>query len=122
MSRVFVLSSDGQPLDPCHPARARALLNQHRAVVWRHYPFTIRLKDRTAAKSVTHPYRVKLDPGSKTTGLAGVAEETRQLVWSGELFQRGRQIRDALLRRGDPRIARHRLAGGGERLPDVEGG
>ena len=26
MSHVFVLSSDHQPLDPCHPARARQLL------------------------------------------------------------------------------------------------
>ena len=27
---VFVLSSDGQPLDPCHPARARKLLKAGR--------------------------------------------------------------------------------------------
>jgi hypothetical protein len=67
MSYVFVLSSDGQPLDPCHPAKARKLLTRGRAAVWRRYPFTIRLRDRTAEGSVTHPHRVKLDPGSKTT-------------------------------------------------------
>ena len=31
MQRVFVLSADGQALDPCHPARARKLLRQGRA-------------------------------------------------------------------------------------------
>lgn len=96
---VFVLSSDGQPLDPCHPARARRLLNQGRAAVWRRYPFTIRLKDRAAAASVTHPHRLKLDPGSKTTGIAIVAEETGRVVWAGELEHRGQAIRDALLSR-----------------------
>ncbi|MFD5713856.1 RRXRR domain-containing protein [Streptomyces pharetrae] len=31
---------------PCHPARARELLGRRRAVVARHVPFTIRLRDR----------------------------------------------------------------------------
>ena len=35
---------------PCHPARARALLDSGRAVVARQAPFTIRLKDRTRAE------------------------------------------------------------------------
>ena len=69
------------------------------AAVWRSYPFTIRLTNRTAAASVTHPHRVKLDPGSKTTGIAIVAEETGRVVWAGELTHRGQAIRDALLRR-----------------------
>jgi 5-methylcytosine-specific restriction endonuclease McrA len=96
---VFVLSSDLKPLDPCRPARARKLLTSGRAAVWRRYPFTIRLKERTAAESVTHPHRIKLDPGSKTTGIALVAEETDRVVWAGELTHRGQQIRDALQRR-----------------------
>ncbi|MEI6776862.1 MAG: RNA-guided endonuclease IscB [Chloroflexales bacterium] len=99
MSHVFVLSSDGQPLDPCHPARVRRLLDQGKAAVWRRYPFTIRLNARTAAASITHPYRVKLDPGSKATGIAVVAEATGRVVWAGELTHRGQAIRDALLSR-----------------------
>src|SRR5687768_8526321 len=67
---IFVLSSDGQPLDPCHQARARKLLKAGRAVVHRTYPFTIRLTDRTFSESVVHEHRLKIDPGSKTTGLA----------------------------------------------------
>lgn len=109
MSFVFVLSSDGQPLDPCHPARARQLLKHGKAAVWRRYPFTIRLNARTSAESITHPHRLKLDPGSKTTGIAVVAEMTRRVVWAGELTHRGQAIRDALLsRRGIRRSRRQR--------------
>ncbi|NNJ09474.1 HNH endonuclease [Chloroflexales bacterium ZM16-3] len=106
MSLVFVLSSDGQPLDPCHPARARRLLDHGKAAVWRRYPFTIRLNARTAAASVTHPHRLKLDPGSKTTGIAVVAEASGRVVWAGELTHRGQAIRDALLSRRVSRRSR----------------
>ena len=93
MQRVFVLGSDRKPLDPCHPARARKLLKQRRAAVFRRYPFTIILKDRTTAESVTHPHRLKVDPGSKTTGLAVAQEETHVVVWAAELEHRGEQIK-----------------------------
>ncbi len=106
MSLVFVLSSDRQPLDPCHPARARRLLTSGKAAVFRRYPFTIILTDRTAAESVTHPHRVKIDPGSKTTGMAVVAETTGRVVWTGELTHRGQAIRDALLKRRAVRRSR----------------
>lgn len=106
MSNVFVLSSDGQPLDPCHPARARRLLTSGRAAVWRRYPFTILLRDRAASESVTHPHRLKLDPGSKVTGIAVVAEQTGRVVWAGELTHRGQAIRDALRERAAVRRSR----------------
>ncbi len=38
---VFVLDTHGQPLDPCHPARARRLPASGRAVVHRHTSFVI---------------------------------------------------------------------------------
>lgn len=38
-------------------------------------PFTIRLKDRTVEKSKLQPLRLKLDPRSKTTGLAILRED-----------------------------------------------
>lgn len=103
---VFVLSSDSQPLDPCHPARARKLLSAGRAAVFRRFPFTIILRDRTADESVTHSHRLKLDPGSKTTGIALVAEGTGKVVWAGELAHRGQAIRDALLKRRAVRRSR----------------
>src|SRR6266540_2633577 len=103
---VFVLSSDGQPLDPCHEARARELLKKGRAAVWRTYPFVIRLKDRAAAESVMHPHRLKLDPGSKTTGIAIVQEGSGRVVFAAELTHRGQAIRDALLARRSIRRSR----------------
>ena len=87
MQHVFVLTADRRPLDPCHPARVRKLLRQGRAAIYRRYPLTIILKDR-AAESVTHAHRLKLDPGSKTTGLALVNEQGR-VVWAAELSHKG---------------------------------
>ncbi|MGX1475502.1 UNVERIFIED_CONTAM: hypothetical protein RKD50_004310 [Streptomyces canus] len=69
-SRVFVLSKEGDPLMPCHPARARELLGNRKAVVARQVPFTIRLKDRTRAESEVDGVQLRIDPGSKGTGLA----------------------------------------------------
>jgi len=109
MQRVFVLSNDRRPLDPCRPARARKLLKASRAAVFRHYPFTIILKDRTAEKSVTHSHRLKVDPGSRKTGLAIVQEESREVAWAGELHHRGEHIkRKMLARRQQRRGRRHR--------------
>jgi 5-methylcytosine-specific restriction endonuclease McrA len=106
MQRVFVLSSDRQPLDPCHPARARQLLKTGHAAVFRHYPFTIILRGRTAAESTTHPHRVKVDPGSKVTGIAVVAEDANAVVWAAELQHRGAQIKARLDTRRALRRAR----------------
>lgn len=104
---VAVLSKDKRPLDPCTPARARELLAKGRAVVVRVVPFVIRLKDRTVTESVTHPHVVKVDPGSKFTGLAVARVDggTHGAVWLGELIHRGLQIKlrlsaRAALRRG----------------------
>jgi len=87
---VFVLDSNRKPLDPCHPARARKLLKAGKAAVFRRYPFTIILKERRVADSTTHAHRVKIDPGSKVTGIAVVNEVTGRVVWAAELTHRGR--------------------------------
>jgi 5-methylcytosine-specific restriction endonuclease McrA len=66
--------------------------------VWRHFPFTIILK-RVVPDAHPEPLRVKIDPGSKTTGLALVNDRTGQVAWAGEVQHRGQRIRDALLAR-----------------------
>lgn len=71
---VFVLDKHKQVLMPCSEKRARLQLSRDRAVVHRMYPFTIRLKDRSAQHSFVQPLRLKLDPGSKTTGIAIIRE------------------------------------------------
>lgn len=113
-TKVAVLDKRGRPLDPCHPARARELLRKDRAVVVRWSPFVIRLKERMLEQSTVHRYGVKIDPGSKTTGLAVVRENEatdevtthHQAVWLGELVHRGLQIKAALQKRAALRRSR----------------
>jgi 5-methylcytosine-specific restriction endonuclease McrA len=119
---VFVLDKHKKPLMPCTEKRARLLLERGRARVHRMIPFTIRLVDRLQGDSVLQPLRLKIDPGSKTTGLALVREKEIVDVSTGEITRsitilmllelkhRGHAIRDALTqRRGHRRFRRARL-------------
>jgi 5-methylcytosine-specific restriction endonuclease McrA len=98
MSKVFVLDTQKQPLNPIHPGRARMLLKQGQAAVYRRYPFTIILK-RVVEQPVLQSLRVKLDPGSKTTGIALLNEGSSEVVWAAELTHRGEQITRNLQKR-----------------------
>lgn len=106
MQRVLVVDKNKQPLMPCHPARARELLKKGKAAVFRKYPYTIILKEREGGE--TQPVQVKIDPGSKTSGIAMVANFKRGLrvIWVAELTHRGQQIRNALLSRSQLRRGR----------------
>ncbi|MGZ3628225.1 MAG: RNA-guided endonuclease IscB, partial [Ktedonobacteraceae bacterium] len=42
------------------------------------------------------PLRMKIDPGSKTTGMAIVNDISGEVVWSAELTHRGQSIKEAL--------------------------
>ena len=70
--RVLVLGSDGRPLDPCEPKRARKLLAQGRAVRAGYQPFTIRLRDRGRGDGRTEVQRheVRVDPEIATSAVA----------------------------------------------------
>ncbi len=100
---VFVLNHNKRPLDPVHPAEARLMLDTGKAAVFRRYPFTIILKENSRRR--TQPLRLKIDPGSKTTGLAIVNDRSGKVVFAAELSHRGRFIEKSLssrraLRRG----------------------
>ena len=108
---VFVLDTQGQALMPCTEKRARLLLARGRARVHRLVPMVIRLVDRTVDTCAFQPLRLKLDPGSKTTGLALVRDtqvidrqtgevQTAAVVLNlMELIHRGKQISEALTAR-----------------------
>jgi 5-methylcytosine-specific restriction endonuclease McrA len=98
MSFAFVVDTEQRPLKPVHPGEARRLLTGGKAAVWRRYPFTIILK-RAVHDAQPAPLRVKIDPGSKTTGLALVNDATGHVVWAGELTHRGQQVKTRLDRR-----------------------
>lgn len=105
---VFVLDKHGKPLMPCTEKRARLLLQRGRARVHRAVPFVIRLVDRTRADSDLQPVRVKLDPGSKTTGIAVVREapDGAHVLNLIELAHRGAAIGKALTARAGLRRGR----------------
>ncbi|MCJ0871289.1 RNA-guided endonuclease IscB [Streptomyces sp. AP-93] len=105
---VFVLDKHGHPLQPTSPARARRLLRQGRAVVARHTPFVIRLKDRTAGQSQVDSVELGIDPGSKRTGIAvfTAKDGERRGLYTVELTHRGGRIRDKLTTRAAYRRGR----------------
>ncbi|HIE30228.1 TPA: hypothetical protein EYP66_23445 [Candidatus Poribacteria bacterium] len=58
---------------------AYALLSSGRAAIYKCYPFTIILKSAVPDAEV-QPLRLKIDPGSKTTGLAVINDETGDVI------------------------------------------
>ena len=107
--RVFVLDKHGNPLMPCHPARARKLLKSGRARVYRLAPFVIRLVDKEAEQCKVPGVVVKIDPGSKHTGIACARVDkagiTHRLV-SIQLDHRGQLIHKKMGQRASYRRRR----------------
>lgn len=115
---VYVLDRSGKPLMPCSEKRASKLLAAGRARVHRLQPFVIRLIDRTQATCELQPLRLKLDPGSKTTGLAlvrdvdlvdgntGEVQRSAAVLSLIDIVHRGRQISEALTARRQMRRRR----------------
>ncbi len=105
MQRVFVVDANKQPLMPCLPTRARQLLKKGKAAVLKLHPFTIVLKEKE--KGDLQEIELKIDPGSKVSGIALTCSFLREKVvlWAANLEHKGMAIRSALesrrsLRRG----------------------
>ena len=98
MSHVFVVDEALRPLAPVHPGQARLLLKAGKATVFKRYPFTLILK-RPMEEVAAEPLRLKIDPGSHTTGLALVEETSGKVVWAAELTHQGEAIVGRLRKR-----------------------
>lgn len=96
---VFVLDKRKTPLMPCSEKRARQMLARGRAVVHRMYPFTIRLRDRVGGE--TQPVEVRIDPGSKSTGVAVIRKDadTDTVLHLAQVDHRGAKISEGLRKR-----------------------
>jgi 5-methylcytosine-specific restriction endonuclease McrA len=107
MQKVLVLDTNKKPLMPTHPAKARKLLNAGKAAVYCKYPFTIILKYDIVDPKV-QPIELKVDPGSKTTGISIVALFKRGYValWVANLEHRGQVIKLRLEKRSNVRRSR----------------
>ena len=101
---VFVLNADKAPLMPTTPSRARRALRAGKAAVYRLAPFTI-IRKVQIQNPVTQPTELRIDPGSKTTGLA-VITTNKSAVLAANLTHRGDAIRAKLEKRRAQRRAR----------------
>jgi 5-methylcytosine-specific restriction endonuclease McrA len=106
MQRVLVISNTKQPLMPCSSARARMLLKQGKAKVYRTYPFTIMLIERE--DGVLQKQELKIDPGSKITGIGLVLDgkHGKKAVWVAHIKHRAANIVEALIARRTLRSSR----------------
>lgn len=82
---VFVIDTSKKPLDMCHPAKARKLLRDGKAKIYRKEPFTIILT-KIVDKPAENKYRLKIDYGSRYTGLAILKDA--KVCWLGQLEHR----------------------------------
>ncbi len=96
VSYVPVLNADGQPLSPCHPARAHQLLQHHKARIVSRLPFGIQL-NRWVEHPGLAPVTVTLDDG-KTVGFAVVEHlpHADRVLCKVTLPTRGERISDQL--------------------------
>ena len=90
---VFLLNADKTPLNPIHPARARELQNHFKSAVFRTYPYVLILKEQIENPELI-PIRLKIDPGSKYTGLA--LQRNNSIIFLMELKHRGSVIKTNL--------------------------
>ena len=88
---VFVLNRSKKPLNMISNAEARILIKKKLAVIHKVYPFTIRLKDNSCVSN-DKTYTVKLDPGSRHTGIA-IVDDKDSVVMLAEIEHRGHLIK-----------------------------
>jgi 5-methylcytosine-specific restriction endonuclease McrA len=120
---ICVLNSDKTPVLPVSPANARQMLKTGKAAIYRKLPFTIILKNQLHA-SESIPIAIKIDPGSKKTGFAIVADfkHGKEVIHASELEHRGATIKQNLqdragVRRGRRSRLRYRAARFDNRRP-----
>ena len=92
---ILVLDTNRKPLLPCKPGVARSLLKHRKAAVFRRFPFTIILNK--PVENVVGELTLKIDPGSKTTGIAVLNGD--KVVFGMELTHRGQAIKQKLASR-----------------------
>jgi len=97
--QVAVIDQNKKTLAPTSAVRARLLLKEGKAAVLRRAPLTIILK-RVVEEVQVPDLRLKLDPGSRKSGVAIVNQASGQIVFAAEIEHRGRQS-SRLWKRGE---------------------
>jgi 5-methylcytosine-specific restriction endonuclease McrA len=99
---VFLIDTNKKPCNPVHPGAARRLLKSGKAAVFRRFPFTLILK--TELLEPVSEIQLKIDPGSKTTGIA--LTQGVYVIWGAQLSHRGQAIKASLKSRSQLRRVR----------------
>ncbi len=102
---VFILSKNGKILKPTTPARARILQSLGKAKKLRLFPFTLVL-DKEVDENVEPYLELRIDPGSRFTGMTLVDLNKNEVVWAMELEHRGLAIKMELIKRASVRNSR----------------
>jgi 5-methylcytosine-specific restriction endonuclease McrA len=105
---VFVLDKHNKPLAPCHPAKARKLLKKRKATIVKRYPFTIKLKYNIKLNEENDTYRIKIDYGSRYTGLA-ILKNDKEVIFLGQLNHKTMIKKSMDDRRSHRRFRRNKL-------------
>lgn len=102
---VYVLNIEGKPLMPCKEAKARKLLKENKAKIYKKEPFTIQLL--FICENQTQNITLGVDAGSKHIGLSATTKEK-------ELYAADVELRNDIVdllstRRQNRRTRRNRL-------------
>ena len=102
---VYVLNIEGKPLMPCKEAKARKLLKENKAKIYKKEPFTIQLL--FICENQTQDITLGIDAGSKHIGLSATTKEK-------ELYAADVELRNDIVdllstRRQNRRTRRNRL-------------
>ena len=97
---IIALDKNKRPLGFLTERRCRILMERKRAVLYRVFPTVVILMDMDVRKLRDLPsYRIKIDPGSKYTGIAIVRNDTDELVYAMQIEHRGDAVRAGLQKR-----------------------
>lgn len=107
---VFVIDRKNKPLAPCHSAKARKFLKEKKATVVKMYPFTIKLRYDVVVEETEseETYRIKIDYGSKHTGLA-ILKNDKEVIFLGQLNHKKTVKKSMYDRRAHRRFRRNKL-------------
>ena len=102
---VYVISIEGRPLMPCKEAKARKLLKQNTAKIYKREPFTIQLLFE--CENQTQDITLGVDAGSKHIGLSATTNSKE--LYSADVELRNNIVNLLSTRREARRTRRNRL-------------
>ena len=102
---VYVLNIEGKPLMPCKEAKARKLLKENKAKIYKKEPFTIQLL--FMCENQTQDITLGVDAGSKHIGLSATTKEKE--LYAADIELRNDIVDLLSARRQNRRTRRNRL-------------